>query len=43
MGDVIDLDHGAVLGVIRLYVPEDEVKKIFNGVLECFEIEREFA
>lgn len=41
MGEVIGLDHRAVLGDIELYVAADEVKKIFESVLECFCIERE--
>lgn len=43
MGDVIDLNHQAVLGDIKLDTPADEVKKTFERVLECFNIEREFA
>jgi len=41
MGEVIDLDHKAVLGDIELYVPADEVKETFEFVLHCFGIERE--
>ena len=40
MGGVIDLDHGAVLGVIRLYASDPiDVKRIFEGVLMCHQIE----
>jgi len=42
MGEVIGLDHKAVLDDIRLYVPADEVKEIFESIRECFWIEREF-
>jgi len=41
MGEVIDLDHKAVLGDIELYVAADKVKKTFENVLMCFNIERE--
>jgi len=40
MGDIIGLDYGAVLDVIKLYT--DDVKGSFERVLECFRIEREF-
>lgn len=40
-GDIIGLDHNAVLGDIKLYFAADEVKKVFESVLECFNIERE--
>jgi len=43
MGDIIDLDHRAVLGDIKLYVDADKVKKTFELVRECFRIERELA
>ena len=43
MGDVIDLDHCAVLKDIELYVDANKVKKVFESVLECFQIERELA
>ena len=43
MGEVISLDHRAVLGDIELYVPADEVKKVFKLVLECFSIEQELV
>lgn len=40
MGDVMGLDYGAVLDVIKLY--SDDVKGSFERVLECFRIEQEF-
>jgi len=43
MGDIIGLDHTAVLGDIKLYVAADEVKRVFESVLECFSIERELT
>jgi hypothetical protein len=43
MGDVIGLDHRAVLDVIRLYVEPENVKAMFERVLECFHIERELS
>ena len=43
MGDLIDLDYGAVLDTIKLYVDADEVKKTFEFVVKCFNIEQEFA
>jgi len=39
-GEVIGLDHGAVLGDIELYT--DNVKEMFESVLYCFQIEQEF-
>ena len=42
MGGVIGLDHGAVLGVIKLY-NTDGVKSIFEGILMCHQVEQEFA
>jgi len=42
MGEVIGLDHNAVLGDIKLYVEADEIRKTFEGVLECFRIEQEY-
>lgn len=41
MGDIIGLDYVAVLDVIKLYFAADEVKRVFESVLECFSIERE--
>lgn len=41
MGEVIGLDYAAVLNVVKLYVNVDEIKKTFEGVLECFRIEQE--
>jgi len=43
MGDVIDLDYGAVLDVIKLYTTVDKFKEVFEMVRECFRIERELA
>jgi len=43
MGDLIDLDHKAVLDDIKLYVPIDNIKEVFEGVLQCFNIERELS
>ena len=43
MGEVIDLDHKAVLGDIELYVTADKVKETFEFVIKCFKIEREFS
>jgi hypothetical protein len=43
MGDLVDLDHGAVLEDIGLFVPSGQVKEFFAGVVECFNIERELA
>lgn len=42
MGNIIALDHKAVLGDIRLYFAADKVKRIFEGILECFRIEQEY-
>jgi len=41
MGEMIGLDHGAVLGDIKLYVVEDEVRKMFEQVLLCYRLEQE--
>jgi len=41
MGEVISLDYSAVLDVIKLYVDDDRIKDVFEGVLECYEIEQE--
>lgn len=43
MGEVVGLDHVAVLSDIKLYVVADRVRETFEYVLECFSIEREFA
>jgi len=43
MGDIIGLDHVAVLDIIKLYVATDNVKETFEHVLECFNIERELT
>lgn len=40
MGEIIGLDYGAVLDVIKLYT--DNVKKTFEQVLMCYQIEQEF-
>lgn len=42
MGDTIDLDYAAVLGVIKLYVADEKVKATFERVVNCYQIEREF-
>lgn len=42
MGEVIGLDYGAVLDVIKLYATDGDVKKIFEGVLMCHRIEQEY-
>jgi len=42
MGEIIGLDYNAVLKVIRLYVKDDDVKTVFEKVLNCFQIEQEF-
>ena len=39
MGDIISLDKGAVLAVVKLYTPD--VKEAFEKILICFQIERE--
>jgi len=43
MGEVIDLDYAVVLEIIKLYAAAEEVKKTFEFVVKCFNIEREFA
>lgn len=43
MGEVIGLDHKAVLGDIRLYTQQCDVKKVFELILKCFRIEQEFT
>lgn len=43
MGEIIGLDYAAVLGVIELYVAGNEIKRIFESVLMCFNIEQEAA
>lgn len=40
-GDAVDLDHGAVLDDIKLYVEPEQVKEAFEFILLCFDIERE--
>jgi len=42
MGEIIGLDYNAVLNVIKLYIKDDNVKMIFENVLNCFQIEQEF-
>ena len=42
MGDVIDLDHRAVMYDIELYVDADKVKETFENILMCFSIEQEY-
>lgn len=41
MGEVIGLDYGVVLDVIKVYFEGEDVKKTFNGVLMCYRIEKE--
>ena len=41
MGDVIGLDHGAVLDVLKLYT--DDVKAVFEWILLCYRIEKEVS
>lgn len=41
MGEVIGLDYNAVLNVVKLYVPYDEVKKTFEWILDCYQIEQD--
>jgi len=41
MGEIIGLDHKAVLDDIRLYVAADEVKETFERVLICYQLEEE--
>lgn len=42
MGEVVGLDYGTVLDVIKLYAIDGDVKKIFEDVLTCHRIEQEF-
>lgn len=42
MGEIIGLDHNAVLSDIELYAKDDDVKTVFEKVLNCFQIEQEF-
>ncbi len=42
MGEILGLDHGAVLNVIKLYVNGD-TKKMFEDVLVCYQVERDFS
>ena len=39
---MIGLDYGAVLDTVKLYVVSDEVKKLFEDVLTCYQVEQEF-
>lgn len=41
MGETIGLDYGAVLDVIKLYT-NGNVKKMFEDVLICYQVEQEF-
>lgn len=43
MGEIIGLDYAAVLSAIKLYVAADEIKRVFELILECYRIEREFT
>ena len=43
MGDIFGLDYVAVLDVIKLYFVADEIKRVFESVLECFDIERDLT
>lgn len=43
MGEVIGLDHGAVLDTIELYATDGEVKRLFEGVRMCHQIAVEFS
>lgn len=43
MGEIIGLDHNAVLGDIKLYATDGDVKKLFEGVLTCHNLEQEFS
>lgn len=42
-GDIIGLDHVAVLKTIELYATNGDAKKIFEGVLMCHRIEQKLA
>jgi len=42
MGKIISLDYNAVLNIIELYAKDDDVKTVFEKVLNCFQIEQEF-
>lgn len=41
MGEIIGLDYGTVLNVIRLYAKN--VKETFEKILICYQIERELV
>jgi len=41
MGEILGLDYTAVLDVVKLYYDADEVRKVFESIIECFRIERE--
>jgi len=42
MGEVVGLDYGAVLNVVKLYVKDDEeARRIFENVLICYQTEKE--
>lgn len=41
MGEIIGLDYNAVLSVIKLY--DVDVKKTFEQVLICYQLEKEFG
>jgi len=42
-GDIIGLDYGAVLDVVKFYVADSDVKRIFENVIMCGQIEQEFS
>lgn len=42
MGEIIGLDHGAVLNVIKLCANGD-TKKMFEDVLICYRVEQDFS
>lgn len=41
MGEIIGLDYGAVLDVIKLYTDGD-IKEMFENILICYQAEQEF-
>ena len=41
MGDVIGLDKGAVLDVIKLYT--EDVKTMLEWIIICYQIEKEIC
>ena len=42
MGDIIGIDHSAVMNILKLHEIEDK-RRMFDEILACFNIEQEVS